>query len=131
MRPFFLAHLVTTRIEPHHIPNFRTSNPPALEKFRTAKDRMIFPELNQSSGESKQLILLFIALPIEPTNLIVLAISVIVSVLRSAPFVAAAEHRHALRKKQRRQKIPALTSSQGVHLRLVVRTLPAPLPRLI
>src|SRR5260370_36287991 len=27
MRPFFLAHFVTTRIEPHHIPNFRTSNP--------------------------------------------------------------------------------------------------------
>ena len=131
MRPFFLAHFVTTRIEPHHIPDFRTSNPPALEKFRTAKDRVISPELNQFLGESKQLILLFIAHPIKPTDLIVLAISVIVSVLCSAPFVAAAEHRHALRKKQRRQKIPTLTFAQRVDLRVVSRTFDAAIPRLV
>src|SRR5438067_3373046 len=108
VRPFFLAHFVTTRIEPHHIPDFRTSNPPALEKFRTTKDRVISPELNQFLGESKQLILLFIALPIKPTDLIVLAISVIVSVLRPAPFVAAAVHRLDLLKKQSRKNIPMM-----------------------
>src|SRR4029077_6792884 len=100
----------------------------ALEEFRTAKDRVIPPELNQFSGESKQLILLIITLPIKPTDLIVLAISVIVSALRSAPFVTAAEHWHALRKKQRRQKIPALTFAQEVDLRIVGRTFDATIP---
>ena len=92
---------------------------------------MIFPELNQLSRKPKQLILFFIALPIKPADLIVLAVSVIVSVLRSAPFVTAAEHRHALRKKKGRQKIPALTFAQFVDLRVIGWTFHAAVPGLI
>ncbi len=39
-RPFFVAHLAAAGIEPHHIANLGTAYPPALKKFRTAKDRM-------------------------------------------------------------------------------------------
>src|SRR6266702_3840157 len=79
--PFFLAHLAAARIEPHHIPDFRTSNPPALEKLWTAEDRMVLPELNQLLRELNKLILFFIALPIEPTDLVVLAVCIVVAVL--------------------------------------------------
>src|SRR2546430_17736129 len=61
--PFFLAHLAAAGIEPHHIADFRTSNPSALEKLRTAEDGMIAPQLNQFSRELNKLILFLIPLP--------------------------------------------------------------------
>src|ERR1700746_395685 len=77
-RPFFLAHFVPAGIEPHHIPNLRAANPAALEEFRPAKHGMLFAELNQSPRKFQKLILFLIAAPIEPTNLVILAISVVV-----------------------------------------------------
>ena len=50
---------------------------------------MILSQLNQLPRELQELILFFIALPIEPTDLVVLAIRVVVAVLRPAPLVAA------------------------------------------
>src|SRR5581483_229169 len=35
-RPFFVAHLVSARVEPHDIAGFRSAYPPALEKLRTS-----------------------------------------------------------------------------------------------
>src|SRR5437667_30785 len=82
-------HDVFSRINLHHIPDFRTSNTSTLEKFRTTKDRMLLPELNQPSRKLEQLILFLVPLPIDPTDLIVLAVGVIVAALRSTPLVPA------------------------------------------
>ena len=68
-----------------------------MEKFRAAKNRMFVPELDQPPGELEERLLLFVPfLPIEPAELIVLAIGVVVAVLGPAEFVAAEQHRHAL-----------------------------------
>ena len=60
-----------------------------MKKFRTPKNRMIMAELNQPLRELEQLILRLIALPFQPANLVYLAISVVVPLLRPAEFIAA------------------------------------------
>ena len=86
-------------------------------------------EGNQLSRKLQKLILLFVASPIEPTDLIVLAISVVVAHLRSAPLIATTEHRNALRKKKGRQEISPLPFTQGVDLRIIGWTFNAAIPR--
>src|SRR6266513_6132279 len=90
---------------------------------------MIFAELNKLPGELQKLILLFITRPIEPADLVVLAINVVIAVLRPAPLIAAGQHRHALRKKKCRQEISALTIAQGIDLCVIGRSFDAAIPR--
>src|SRR5438876_4890257 len=92
---------------------------------------MIFAELNKLPCELEKLILLFITRPIEPADLVVLAISVVIPVLRPSPLIAAGQHRHALRKKKRRQEISALPFAQGIDLRVIRRPFCAAIPGLI
>ena len=128
-RPLFLAHLAPTGIEPHHIPDLRTSYPATLKKFRAAKYGMRVAKPNQLSCELQKLIVLFIARPIEPTDLVVLAISVVVSVLCPVQLVSTTEHRHALGKKKCGQEIPALPFAQGIDLRIFGSAFGATIPR--
>ena len=92
---------------------------------------MFFSELYQLSRELKKLILLFVTIPLKPTDLVVLTIGVVVAVLCSAPLISAAEHRDALGKKQRCEKIAALPVAQQVDLQVIGRTFDATIPRLI
>src|SRR5712675_49280 len=92
---------------------------------------MFFSELYQFSRELKKLILLFVTLPVKPTDIVVLTIGVVVAVLCPTPLISAVEHRHALGKKQCREKIAALPVAQHVNLRLIGRTFDAAIPRLI
>src|SRR5580765_3180772 len=92
---------------------------------------MFFSELYQFSRELKKLILLFVTLPVEPTDLVVLTIGVVVAGLCPSPLIAAAEHRHALGKKQCREKIATLPVAQIVNVPIIGRTFHAAIPRLI
>src|SRR5512132_4157211 len=92
---------------------------------------MFFSELYQFSRELKKLILLFVTLPVKPTDVVVLTIGVVVAVLCPTPLISAAEHRHALGKKQCREKIAALPVAQLVNLRVISRTFDAAIPRLV
>src|SRR5215510_5531396 len=92
---------------------------------------MFSSELYQFSRELKKLILFFVTLPVKPTDLVVLTIGVVVAVLRPTPLIAAAEHRHALGKKEGREKIAPLPVAQRIDLRVVGRTFGAAIPRLI
>src|SRR6184192_1518801 len=92
---------------------------------------MFFSKLYQFSRELKELILLFVTLPVEPTDLVILTISVVVAGLCPTPLISAAEHRHAFGKKECRKKIPALPVAQRIDLRVIGRTFDAAIPRLI
>ena len=54
-----------------------------------------------------------VQLPVEPGQLVVLAVGVVVAVLRVAQLVAAAEHRHALREQQRGHEVALLPLAQS------------------
>src|SRR5215472_13203195 len=77
------------------------------------------------------MVLLVVTLPVEPADLVVLAIGIVVAVLRPAPLIAAAEHRHALRKKEGSQEIPTLPVTQRVDLRIIRRSFDTAIPRVI
>ncbi len=62
-------------------------------------------EVDQDLGESEQIFVGFDESPIEPRSFIVLAISVVVSFLRSTTFISHDEHRHTLTQHQRRNEI--------------------------
>src|SRR5207244_7678981 len=87
--PLLIAHFIAAWIEPHHIYDVTAAHPSAPKEFRTPKDGMGAAKLDQLSCKLEKLILFFVALPIEPADLVVLAIGVIVPLLGSAELIAA------------------------------------------
>src|SRR5207253_9217340 len=96
--------------------------------FSTAKDRMFLAELNQHLRELEQLLFFSITLPIQPADLIVLALRIVISVLRSAEFVTTRKHRHTLRQEECCQEISTLPLAQLIDLGIIRRTLRAAVP---
>ena len=129
--PFFFGHLVTAGSEPHHIPNLGARNAATFQKRRPQENRMLFSQLDQFSRELKKPILLLVTMPVEPTTLVVLAISIVISALGSPQLVSAAKHRHPLRQKQSRQEIPALPIAQSIDLRIFGWSFHPAIPRQI
>ena len=68
-------------------------------------------------------------LPVEPGDLVVLAVGVVVALLGPADLVAAEQHRHALREEQRGQEVALLARAQRVDRRIVGRAFDAAVPR--
>src|SRR5437870_5803644 len=89
---------------------------------------MRFAKPDQLSREIQKLLVLFVVPPIEPADLVVLTISVVIALLRSSPLVATQKHRHALRKKKCGQEIPPLPFAQRVNLGVVGWTFDAAIP---
>src|SRR5207248_10788290 len=126
---FLVAHLVAARIEPHHISDLGTADAFTLKEFRPPENGMLFAEFDQASSKIEKPIIA--ARPIVPTDLVVLAISVVISILRPCKFVATQEHWHALREDKRRQKIATLFRSERIDLRIVGWSFRAAIPRLV
>src|SRR5207248_892257 len=104
---------------------------PALKKLRSPEHRMFPAQPNQFFGKAEELLLFLIAIPVEPADLVVLTIGVVIPCLSPPKFITAQDHRRALRHEQRSQKIPALPSPQRIDLRVVGRPFRAAVPRLI
>ena len=66
--------------------------------------------------------------PVDPADLVVLAIGVVVAVLRAAELVAGKQHRRALRQQQRREEIALLALAQRDDLGIVGRAFGAAVP---
>src|SRR5437588_190783 len=69
--------------------------------------------------------------PVDPANLVILAISVVISLLCPSKLIATAEHWGALRDKERDQQIAALLPAQRVDFRIIGRSFGAAVPGLI
>jgi hypothetical protein len=71
------------------------------------------------------------ALPVEPGDVVVLAIGVVVAALGPAEFVAAEQHGRAARQQQDGQHVAHLHQPHGADLRIVGRPLDAVIGRKI
>jgi hypothetical protein len=72
---------------------------------------------------------LFLAeIPVQPGELVVLAVCVIVALLGVTELVAGQEHGHALRQYQGGEKVALLLPAQGIHARIVSGALSATVP---
>src|SRR5580704_6919666 len=59
---------------------------------------------------------MFVPGPLRPGYLVILAVSVVISLLGAPAFVTAAQHRHALREKKCAEEIALLSPPQSVDL---------------
>ena len=84
---------------------------------------MPFPQLNDELGECQKPFLIFIQIPIVPTDRVVLAIGVVVALLGTADFIATGNHRRAPRNQKRPQQISFLLLAMRIQARIARRTL--------
>ena len=60
-----------------------------------------------------------VEIPVDPADVVVLAVRIVVPALGSTQFVAVADHRHALRQEQRGQEVAFLPLAKRTNLRVV------------
>jgi hypothetical protein len=109
--PILVDHLLTIRAKPGQIFDFRTTNLTPLEKLSPTQHWMLVKQTAQQLGEFQQVASWLVQIPVDPRQLIVLTIGIIVAVLRAPNLIAGLQHRHALRQEKRRQEIALLTRS--------------------
>ena len=97
----------------------------ALEELRPAEGGVGSADAHEAAREVEQRPLFGAEPPVEPRQLVVLAVRVVVAALRAADLVAGQQHRRALRQEERREQVALLAPSQRVHGR-VVRRRPRP-----
>src|ERR1700719_4215607 len=119
--PILVVHLGSRRIEPHDIFYFQSADSSDLEIFRTAKDRMLFPETDELFREIEKAFGLLVPAPIEPVKRIILTIDIVVSQLGPGEFVTGIDHWHSLRHKQISHQIAPLPSAESIYFRFVRR----------
>src|SRR2546421_12016351 len=91
----------------------------AGKETSTAQVSMVSTESDHVFEEPEQPLMLLRQFPIEPANLVILAISVVVSLLRPPGFISAQEHRNAPREEQNRRKVLDLPLAQRLNVSIV------------
>src|SRR6266496_2735716 len=74
---------------------------------------MTLTERDHQFEEPEQTGVLLYQLPIEPTDLVILAVGIVIALLRSSNFITGKDHRNALRKHKYGHTILDLTLAQG------------------
>src|SRR6266851_591929 len=126
--PALIIHFLLGGIEPGDILDLGAANFPTLKELSAAEDRLFATESSQEAGQIAQLLLFRSQLPVDPGDLTVLAIGIIVSLLRLADLVPGQQHRHPLRKQQGRQEISLLSLAQFLDSRVVGGSFGAAVP---
>jgi len=90
--------------------------------------RVATPKRDQRTCEREQRAAVVVELPIDPADLVVLTIGVVVALLRPADLVAGAQHGNALREEQDREQVSLLPLAERANRRVVARALDAAIP---
>src|SRR4029453_14153251 len=104
---------------------------PGLEKFWALKHGLGPPEMDERTHAFIPRLLLLREFPVEPRQLVVLAISIIIALLTMAEFIASQKHRHALGQQQGGHEVAHLLPTQGPNARIVSRTFNATVPAIV
>src|SRR5262245_16198069 len=108
--PRVVGHLVPVGRQPRDILDAANA---AILKVLPAPQRWLrASKVHELGGELQERPLFGVEVPIDPGQLVVLAVRVVVPVLRTTELVAVADHRYALREQECRQKVPNLTRAQ-------------------
>src|SRR5207244_9479243 len=99
------------------------------EPAAAVEHRVVAAELGQPGGEREEVGVVVLEGPVEPGDLVVLAVGVVVAALAAAHLVAAEDHRDALGQEDRRQEVALLAPAQRPDLGVVGRALHAAVPR--
>src|SRR6266567_8882745 len=106
--PVLVGHHLSARFEPTNIHSAANRTP--LEPATPAKHGVLASQPDQPARGLQQLPVDLI--PIDPRQLVVLAESIVVALLRPAELVAHEQHRHALREEECGQTVALLLRAQ-------------------
>src|SRR6185437_15981586 len=104
--PTLLGHLGPGRIEPGDVADAELLVEIAGQVTAAAEYRVPMPKLGELFDEGDQRLAALADVPVDPADLVVLAISVVVAALGAGELVASEQHRRALAEQQRRQDVP-------------------------
>src|SRR5258708_34405438 len=116
--PVLVRHDLAVGAEPADVAGAGAVQRTAHKPAATLEDRMLVAEVDDPGEEGQQLTVLLIegVLPVEPGELIVLAVGVVVASLRAADLVAAVDHRPADGEQQGAEEVALLAGAQDVDL---------------
>src|SRR5262249_8972083 len=100
----------------------------AGEELGVPEHGMRLAQADQASAELEQAATRAVKIPVEPADLVVLAIGVVVAALRPPQLVAAQQHRPSRGEEERGQEVAHLPLAQRDDLRIVGRALDAVVP---
>ena len=126
--PVALRHLPSVRPEPPDVGLARAHPLLAGEEVGAMEDRMLRAQLDQALRERELPLRAPVEPPVDPRDLVVLAVGVVVPALGAGDLVAAEQHRHALREEERREEVPQLPLAERVDRRIVGLALDAVVP---
>ena len=106
--PFLVRHFLAIRSQPEDVLDVGALDVSPLEEMAPTEHRVIFSQANDPADELQQLLIVTVHVPVDPADLIVLAVGVVVAVLGAPHFVPGQQHRHTLRQQQRGEEIALL-----------------------
>ncbi len=95
--PLLLGHLPAIGVEPEDVVHAGTMDRLPLEPFAPTQHRMFVAERHQLAHEFQQRRVFLWQIPVQPGDLVILTIGIIVPMLGTAHFVAGQQHGNALR----------------------------------
>src|SRR5688500_2004755 len=129
--PLLLAHLLAGGVDPAHVLDAEVLVEIAVEEARAPQDREAVAQPGQLAHEVDQALGAVVVVPVDPADLVVLAVGIVVAVLRARELVAGQQHRRALRQEQRGEHVLHLALAQRANRLVDVRALGAVVPRAV
>ena len=129
--PVLVAHLGAGRVDPRDFLDADRLVDDRRQESIAPQDRILPPQRRQAPHEPHLRGVLLRERPVDPGDLVVLAVGVVVAALRARELVAGEQHRRSLRQQQRREQVAHLPSAQLVDSRVVGLAFDAAIPRAI
>ena len=126
--PILVSHSLPIRTQPGDVLDLRSTDPAPLKKEPPPENRVLLPQVNETLREYHQLTGRTVQFPVVPSELIILAVRIVVALLRPPNLVAPADHWDTLREQEQCQAVPLLSLSELVDGRIGGRPLDAAIP---
>src|SRR5512139_466159 len=127
--PVLVHHLLAIGPEPRDVGHAGAAQGPSLEPSAPPECGVSGLQRDQPPRVLEEVAI--DVLPVEPGNLVVLAIGVVVALLRTSELVATEQHGNALREKEGGEDVALLARAEGVHAWIVGRPFDAAVPRAV
>ena len=127
--PVVAGHLAPRRVQPGQVLRAAADRRPALEQVPLPQRGVLAPQPQRGLGDLVDVEPRVVGAPVDPGDLVVLAVGVVVAALGAAALVAGGDHRHAVGQAERRHQVRGLPPAQRDDLRVVGLALDAVVPR--
>ncbi|KAF1030541.1 MAG: hypothetical protein GAK37_01254 [Pseudomonas sp.] len=117
--PLLGGHLVAVRRKPRHVLDPDVFVVVAHQKTPAPQDRIRQAQLDQAFDEREQRLAIIVQVPVDPADLAVLAVRVVVAVLGAGEFISGHHHRRTLGQQQGGEEIAHLAQAQRIDRRIV------------